>query len=174
MGYRNGGFEEAAWNGRCGATLADATRGIPLINRMVSSTMLQEGLGADRAGQCACLNPLWREGHWRESMRFHAPHLHNLWDLQLLLDATATTGQTQTNVIRAGGRPLWPSDEPSSPTSLQEMFDPSATFKMTFAQNWTEECCCKPPLNETGAELSWTVSMWARMCRLAERGGRQR
>ena len=147
-GYKDGGWEEAVFSGKCGDEYHEATRGVHLVNRQATASMLWAGVGE----RCECLDALTRERTWRESMRFHAPHLHNLWDAQLLLGA----------VVGGGASPEEGSKEGSKESSEQR------TLALHLAHNWTRDCCCNPPPKETGAAGSWTVNMWARMCKVAE------
>jgi hypothetical protein len=59
------------------AAMARAVEGVGLLNHASSGAMLERCLGQ----RCACLSAKHREALWSASMRYHAPHLHNLWDV---------------------------------------------------------------------------------------------
>ena len=115
---------------------------------------------------CPCVGAELRDRLWTTaSMRYHAPHIHNLVDVQQLAELV----EAQLKVFRASAV-----TRTSTPIPREDV--------MLLAEPLTQSCCCEAP-----SELSWhsqdistggfsfsNLSMWARLCRIQEGQGEAR
>ena len=119
------------------------------LNRVSSGHALHSSLGA----RCACLSHEQRaevQANGSQSNRYHAPHLHNLWD-----------GQRLAQLL------LHPHDR------APENMAPSRTEtrgELRLQDELETGCCCRTnerALRESRVSGGQT-SMWMRMCRVSE------
>ena len=118
----------------------DVTANITLLNRVATAEqLLRSGLGA----RCPCLEPAARAAASpAASMRYHAPHAHNVADVQRLVGALRHQGQPH----RAHEAPI---------------------LDRIHLDHPIEACCCGAP---PGARDAWdhTIDMWLGVCRVVE------
>ena len=142
-----GAWHEAMW-ARQNWTVV--TAGIHLLNRARSAALLQRDLANET---CPCLSPIARmraRGGRFESMYYHPPHLHNLWDVQQL--AGHLREQWAVHVHLASAVREAPRRRGASVT-------------VGLAQDVRAGCCCELPSNlsvEAGQ-----IGMWANLCRVS-------
>ena len=169
--YSGGVMEEALWAPEMTEAWTNVTAGVQLLNRVHSGVQLLAGLGPAPAGagsgrapnlklpvnqtRCKCLDPAVRAA-LRDSLEYHPPHVHNVWDAQRLM-----------MLVR---RP-WAQDVNTSHHNRR-----SRRVTLHFAQPlW--HCCCMPPLPATKYQAvekadHWRLyplrAMWANTCYLRE------
>ena len=125
-------WHAALWSN---ATSADSRSESVFLDRVSSGVSLRESLGA----RWPCLDADARERLTASgTMRYHAPHLHNLWDAQRLLSLL---------ILRGSATPLT-----------------NKSMVVSMAQEIDEGCCCRR------AEPKRSLSIWERVCRVAELG----
>jgi hypothetical protein len=122
-----------------------ATDGVPLLDRVASAALLVDAA----ASQCRCLVASYRHAQLRDSMKYHPPHLHNLWDSQALLSLALPQGH-RTDTSR------W----------VSKMQDGPGAVTLTLAHALAERCCCAPPLPRTNLSAASPINTWANICSL--------
>lgn len=158
--YLGGEYERELFHGGCGGAWSDAVRGVKLLNRVASGHLLREAAGH----RCPCLGADYRERAWGgSSMRYHAPHLHNLFDVQRLVSLLrgGTSGKGNEGVQREPQVAHGPASE-------------DGWVSITLMQPLREGCCCEAPTdgrwraqdNSKGGLSFSNLSMWARLCEI--------
>ena len=127
--------------------------GVEFVNRIESGAQLERSLGAP-SFNCSCIRPYGRppgvsRNRMSHSMRYHPPHIHNLWDIQRLV------GQLLSP------RPLAPNTRARGASAIE------------LAGDLVRSCCCEPPPRETNAVVDLPLSVWANMCRVRPRAARE-
>ena len=171
--FSGGVVEEALWAPEMAEAWTNVTAGVELLNRVHSGVQLLAGLGAPAVGagsgraltsrlpwnqtHCKCLDPSVR-ATLRDSLEYHPPHVHNVYDAQRLM-----------MLVRSSRRP-------GTPDANASHHKRNRRLTLHFAQPlW--HCCCMPPLPETkyqGIEKAEHLrlyplrAMWANTCYLRE------
>ena len=142
-----GSWHEALWRSD---TWQNTTSGVELINRVRSTEELRDA--SRRAGLCGCVDPRVRSP-WGEAMLYHAPHLHNVWDVlrivaHLYPDASGEGGRHgRSRCSRQPGR--------RTSGSLRIVQDLGSS-----ALNSSGCCCQRPP----GKTHPHPLDMWELPC----------
>mmetsp|Transcript_39230 Transcript_39230/g.78400 ORF Transcript_39230/g.78400 Transcript_39230/m.78400 type:complete len:253 (-) Transcript_39230:86-844(-) len=136
------------WHETLWAKWTNLTAGITLLNRIRTGSQLEDGLASKL--NCTCLSLPIRNSI-SHSMRYHAPHLHNLWDVQELMNLLLPASP-HTSLAHPHGGAANASDVHAAPAT------------MTLAQDPTKYCCCRAP--PTVQAPKHPLSMWANLCRI--------